>query len=194
MIKDIIFDWGGVLGSESDIIAAKELSLEYGIDEKELYTLLDDSSDIYYCVSDDTQYYKGLSEKLNIPSEVIKHFINTVPAGSVFLLAKYCSEHGYRVHILSNQTNSRTEAIRKNNDLGFFTKAFFSNEIKLRKPDPKVFEHVLSEIERKPEQCIFIDDYSKNTDAAKKLGFNTILFRNVNQLTKALVNYGVQYK
>lgn len=55
----------------------------------------------------------------------------------------------------------------------WFTRAYFSNEIGLRKPDANIFEFVIADAGIKPEESLFIDDIPANTLTAKKLGFNT---------------------
>ena len=50
------------------------------------------------------------------------------------------------------------------------------------KPDSNVFSDALSMIgSLAPEECVFVDDSVKNLDAAKKMGFNTVLVGGENQ-------------
>lgn len=58
------------------------------------------------------------------------------------------------------------------NDL--FEKAYYSFQLKLYKPDPAIFEFVLKDSELKPEETLFVDDYKTNIEAAKQLGLQTI--------------------
>lgn len=59
------------------------------------------------------------------------------------------------------------------------------------KPDEEIFRIFLARFERNAEDCVFIDDTQANIDAARKLGFNTILFTSARQLRVALVEIGV---
>jgi putative hydrolase of the HAD superfamily len=57
-----------------------------------------------------------------------------------------------------------------------FTKAFYSHEIGLRKPDVEAYERVLKEVEAKPSEVLFIDDHPDNIIGANQAGLQTILF------------------
>ncbi|KAI6179192.1 hypothetical protein M3Y98_00584000 [Aphelenchoides besseyi] len=43
-----------------------------------------------------------------------------------------------------------------------------------RKPDPKIFEIMLDKIDLKANECIFVDDFLSNVEAAAALGFTAI--------------------
>jgi len=60
----------------------------------------------------------------------------------------------------------------------FFDKVYFSHRIGMRKPELPIFERVLQDCGFKPEQTLFIDDLSVNTEAAAQLGIRTILLEN----------------
>jgi putative hydrolase of the HAD superfamily len=57
----------------------------------------------------------------------------------------------------------------------FFDKVYFSHRIGMRKPELPIYERVLTDCGFKPAQTLFIDDLSKNTEAAEQLGIRTIL-------------------
>lgn len=59
------------------------------------------------------------------------------------------------------------------------------------KPDEEIFRIFLARFERNAEDCVFIDDTQANVDAARRLGFNAILFTSAGQLRVALVKIGV---
>ena len=55
----------------------------------------------------------------------------------------------------------------------YFTKAWYSNEIGLRKPGAEIFEFVLEDENLKTEETLFIDDTWINIETAQKMGFKT---------------------
>ena len=86
----------------------------------------------------------------------------------------------YSLGILSNALPSRRvhELKIKNLD-SFFKHIFISKEIGLSKPDPKIYEYVLREINLKPDEILFIDDKLEYLKGAEKAGFkNLIMFKN----------------
>lgn len=70
---------------------------------------------------------------------------------------------------------------------------FFSScYLGTRKPEERIFRIALEVTQRKPEECIFIDDRSLNLDCPQRLGMNTIRHENPDQLREALRKYGVE--
>ncbi len=191
MIKAIIFDWGGVLGPPGNRVAAKILAEEFGYDEDAIFFTLDTLEDEYSTGPENAEYYINVIKKFKMPIPRLKDVLNNIPPWEVFDLAKELKQKGYAIYILSNQMKPRTDAIRRDNDLSFFDDVWFSNEIGMKKPDKKVFEFMLSKIGLPAEQCIFIDDNDYNVDAAKELGINVILFKNLKQLKNDFENFSV---
>jgi glucose-1-phosphatase len=56
-----------------------------------------------------------------------------------------------------------------------FTKAYYSHEIHLRKPNADIFEFLAKDAGINIMETLFIDDSSNNIDTAKQLGFKTHL-------------------
>lgn len=57
-----------------------------------------------------------------------------------------------------------------------------SGDVKLIKPDPRIFELLLDRFGLKAEDCTFVDDNPDNVDAAKKLGMQGVVFKGVESL------------
>ena len=98
-----------------------------------------------------------------------------------FRLIEKLREH-YKVYLLSNTNSIHIKEIKEyirqyhpNEDWhNTFDKMFLSYEIGLRKPDAAIYEHVLNEVNLKPEETIFVDDSRANIKGAEKLGINCI--------------------
>lgn len=56
----------------------------------------------------------------------------------------------------------------------YFIKAYYSQDLGLRKPYPNAFEAILKEQSLNPADTLFIDDTIKNVEAAASLGMQTI--------------------
>lgn len=56
----------------------------------------------------------------------------------------------------------------------FFDTLFLSYEMGICKPDARIFLKALEMEQMKADECLFIDDSKKNTDAAQKVGINTL--------------------
>jgi putative hydrolase of the HAD superfamily len=84
----------------------------------------------------------------------------------------------YRLFLLSNTDAIHIETFEQASGVSFyrdfyqcFEKVYFSFELGLRKPNPEIFNHLISNHELAPKRTLFIDDKKENTDAAFALGF-----------------------
>ena len=76
--------------------------------------------------------------------------------------------------------------------LSRFRHVVVSGEIKLIKPDPKIFHYTLARMGGpSPDEVLFIDDSAKNIATADALGFRTHLFRGAAGLERALILEGL---
>ncbi|MBA4384784.1 MAG: HAD family phosphatase, partial [Anaerolinea sp.] len=58
---------------------------------------------------------------------------------------------------------------------------------------PYIFHILLNEINRKAEECLFIDDSTANIQTAEDLGFQTIHFKSAEQLADELTRRGLVF-
>ncbi len=58
-----------------------------------------------------------------------------------------------------------------------FDKVYASHIIRIAKPSPAFFGHILKEEERRPEEAFFVDDREANVDAARALGIRSHVYR-----------------
>lgn len=72
-----------------------------------------------------------------------------------------------------------------------FRRIFVSGELRLAKPEPAIFQHVLAVIGTPPEDCLFIDDAQHNVAAAAALGMRTHLFTDAAGLGQELARLGL---
>ncbi len=95
------------------------------------------------------------------------------------------------VHALSNYPEWYVWIEDKLRLSRFLEWSFVSCQVGLRKPDPKLYEHVLRTLDAAPEDCLFVDDRQKNLDPAAALGMRTHLFQGADPLREALVAEGI---
>jgi 2-haloacid dehalogenase len=99
---------------------------------------------------------------------------------------------GYPVYALSNWSEEKFRLVRPRYPFfDWFEKIILSGEVKLAKPDPRIFRLLLEQIERRAEECLLIDDAQANIAVAQELGFRTIWFRSPEQLQKELREIGI---
>ena len=101
---------------------------------------------------------------------------------------------GYALFALSNWSVEKFELIRPRYAfLTCFQDILISGEVKLIKPDPRIFEVFLERIHRQASECLFIDDSPANIATAANLGFNTIYYRSPDQFERDLRQWGILF-
>jgi putative hydrolase of the HAD superfamily len=75
-------------------------------------------------------------------------------------------------------------------DLSHFDSAFLSFEIGIAKPDPRIFEQVVAELDRPPDRITFFDDTEENVHAAQALGIRSELVRGMAEVRARLTQLG----
>ncbi|MFA5987820.1 MAG: HAD-IA family hydrolase, partial [Candidatus Paceibacterota bacterium] len=96
----------------------------------------------------------------------------------VFDKARDLSEF-FSLVLLTNQIQFRAEHIKQHENFSSFDRVFFSSDIGLKKPDPKIFNFVLEKIKKVPGDCLYVDDSAENIETAVKMGFKTYQWENV---------------
>lgn len=102
-------------------------------------------------------------------------------------------EKGYRVYILSNYGKETFAEARRN--FSFLNDAdgmVISYEIRHIKPEPEMYEELIRRFGVRPEETVFIDDLRPNIEAARKMGFHTIVFTGKEEAERRLCELGVE--
>lgn len=94
-----------------------------------------------------------------------------------FSLVKELKKSGYRLAILTNNWNDMGPRLINVPGIENFDYIFESSDIKLRKPDPAVFQYVEDKIQTTGNDILLIDDTEKNIVAAKSFGWQSFLYK-----------------
>ena len=186
MIKNIIFDWGGVLihlykqrcveaFAQYGINVGDELSNPYG-----QRTYLKDFERGMMTVEDFHHTVRRVYGD-TLTDEQIDHAWNAllldIPTYKLDMLLALKGR--YRLYLLSNTNALHWEEGRKRFDYqghkaeDYFDQIFLSHEIHELKPSPDTFRKVALMAGIVPEETLFIDDLQASCDAAATLGFHT---------------------
>jgi len=130
-----------------------------------------------------------LSEQFPQYAELIRAYpdrweesIGGAITGTVEILHRLKKQR-YKLYALSNWSAETHQRIRYQYEFfDWFDGIILSGEVKLVKPDPKIYELLLEQAGVPAEDCLFIDDSLKNIEAAKELRFQTIHFQTPEQL------------
>jgi 2-haloacid dehalogenase len=109
---------------------------------------------------------------------------------SVALLAELRAS-GLPLFALSNwSAETFPIALSRYSFLDWFTGIVISGEVRLAKPDPHVFRHLLDRFGLDAVSTVFVDDSRRNVEAAAELGMIAIEFRDASQLRVELSALG----
>ncbi|PNH90659.1 HAD family hydrolase [Vibrio diazotrophicus] len=112
--------------------------------------------------------------------------------GSVDLI-KRCKSAGLNVLALTDNVHEIVSHLKNTYTFWeLFDGAIVSADVGLLKPQPEIYQTLLSQYELKASQTVFIDDMPYNVKGAESVGIAAIQFENVSQCEQALRSLGVQ--
>jgi epoxide hydrolase-like predicted phosphatase len=193
-IRAVIFDLGGVLLRTEDPQPRMELARRYGLSREELEKLVfgsEISRQAEAGIVTPAAVWQYIQNSLQVGDDGLAAFQDAFWAGDRLdetLLSMVNGFRGsYRTVLLSNAwADMRRNVARRFGKLDAFDVQIFSAEIGLRKPGAEIFHYVLDLLGADPEEAVFIDDFIENIQAARRLGFHTILFTNPEQTRRDL--------
>jgi 2-haloacid dehalogenase len=112
-------------------------------------------------------------------------------SGTVDILAKLNS-HRVPLYALSNwSAETFPAALKRFEFLKWFRGVMLSGEVKLLKPDPRIFKLFLETFAIEPASAVYIDDREPNVEAAKAFGMHGILFTGAAALRTEMIGLGL---
>ena len=101
-------------------------------------------------------------------------------------------DRGLLTGILSNMGDSVLANMERSFDwLHRFDVLVWSFQLRMSKPDPAIYRHILEELGTEPEEVLFLDDRLINVEAAQALGMKAIQFSTVERLRSDLIAAGL---
>jgi epoxide hydrolase-like predicted phosphatase len=197
MIQTIIFDLGGVLVRTEDRIPRQLLAEKFGMTYEEMDSLVygsPTSKEAGEGKISAEQHKETVLKILGLPLDSFKSFGDEFWGGDrldkklVEFIGGLRGE--YTTALLSNAWDDlRPLLVNLWKIDGIFDHIFISAEVKLAKPDPRIYQHVINELQQDPSEMIFVDDFIENVKAAKAEGLHAIHFRYRDQALNELAEY-----
>lgn len=98
----------------------------------------------------------------------------------------------YRIIALSNTNEANYKFVTKKYDImNLFDDYVLSYKVGSVKPEKKIYKAALEKALCKPEECLFIDDIQKFTEAAERLGMKVIHYKNHSYLEEKLKEFEI---
>ena len=187
-IENIIFDFGGVVLDIDPQLTVKEFE-KLGFKHKEKIDTPEFTRDLL-CkfekgIFTPEIFRKKLREFLEIDvddqqlDDAWNALLYDIPRERIEVIEEV-KKH-YPIFLLSNSNEIHYDLYVRDLQLRFgyrefdelFTKAYFSFDLHLCKPEPEIYEFVMYQHGLNPDTTLFIDDKEENIATAKKVGFKT---------------------
>lgn len=184
MIKNIVFDFGGVLVDfDPERMTNDNFPPEYHD------TIIEN---VFH-----SEHWKNMDRGTESVEEALKNMLPCIPEDArqkmrdviydrvgqmpplteMTPIINTLHKGGYRLFVLSNCATWFHEFKVNIPSIELFEDCFVSADYKVIKPDSIIFEMFLEKYSINAEECLFIDDSPANTEAAHKLGFKTFCFK-----------------
>jgi len=200
MIKNIVFDFGGVL-VQYDFLTFFVRQL--GSDEQArqfMAHVLTEENNGRLDKADKTfsEYMEEWKRQWPEAAQTIDLFnrrytdIFTAEVPGITELMRQLKAKGYRLLGLSNWSTKVFDVMRK------FPKPFaelegslISYQVHLLKPDEAIYDAFCERFSVKADECLFIDDKAENIEGAKRAGWHGVVFTTTEQLRRDLQLSGI---
>lgn len=195
MIKAIIFDYGGVIGSDPGDDIYKKVSRKFGVRIGEIKANF--SAFIFLLQKNkinEKDFWKKFSRKLNINDYKLLRktwlgeYQRRARANRDLLNFIVRLKKRYRVYLLSNRAVFYKKRSLDKRLKIIFSGIIYSCDVGMRKPEKNIYRYLLKKFQLKPAECIIVDDNDKYLLYPQKLGMQVIHFRSLYQLDAKLKN------
>jgi len=194
MIKNIVFDFGGVLvtydfyGFFFPLFKSHEKTVEFmsKVLTQEVGNDMDrEEIPFSLYMKQLKEHWPEYTEALDMMEKDYVHIVTGEMPGMTELMKRLKSQ-GYQLLGLSNWSSKVYEVMEKYPIFNLLDGALISTEVKQLKPDADIYQTFLKRFNAKAEECIFIDDKPINIIGCQKVGMHGILFQNTAQLEEEI--------
>ncbi len=191
MIKNIVFDFGGVLVQYdfqayfTKVLGSKDKG-EWFMN----HILTDENNDKLDKGDKPFSYYMSEWKKrwpdYTIAIDAFDKRYTDIFTGEVpgmYDLMVELKGKGYRLLGLSNWSTKVFDIMDKFPRIFNILDGYLvSHKVHLLKPHKEIYEAFCKKLDVKPEECVFIDDKAVNIDGAKSIGMKGVVFKDTEQL------------
>ena len=192
-IKAVFFDFGGVIMRTEYQSPRQGLAERFNMDYEEIDRLVFNSESARRAsVGEITeeQHWLGIMKRFKLPASEVRAFSNSFFGGDVIdrPLVEFIRSLKGRFHtgLISNAWNGMRDFLTRERIIDAFDTVIISAEVRVMKPDAKIFELALTQAGVRANESLFVDDLAVNIEACEKAGMKGILFRDPQEVLKEL--------
>jgi epoxide hydrolase-like predicted phosphatase len=191
MIKAIVFDFAGVIGTDGYWIWLKEKLSDFKNKKKYFQDL---SIQVDSGKITNQEFVQTIAKRLKISEKIVwKEIFKRIIINQDLLTLISQFKKKYKIGLLTNYTNEWMSQLTKIYKLNkYFNIKVISSLEKLIKPNKKIYLITLDLLKSKPNEIIFIDDRQINVDGGESVGIKSLLFVSNKKLIKDLENLGIK--
>ena len=196
-IRAVFFDVGGVLLNMDNHDKRHEWEARLGLPREYLTHLVFGSEVFKRALTGEVPeeaVWKYVAETLGLSDEQLSQLQSDYWKGERLNvdLAQFAQalRPCYKVGIISNAgSGAHADVNRKFNLDSYVDGAFYSAEVKLIKPDPRIYQLALARLNVRASESVFVDDMLVNVEAARALGMRGVQFKNTEQTITEVRRY-----
>lgn len=188
-VRNIVFDLGGVVfywRPESIIAQAFERPEDRARLQADVFTHRD-WIDLDRGVINLRDVSQRLAARTGLDIQDVKYLLELVPRSltpipSTLALMYRLKRQGYRLYCLSNMGHFTFDYLKDRYSFwNVFEGVVISAHLRMVKPEPEIYQHLLDTYGLEPAATVFIDDLAPNLEAAAAFGIKTIHFQSPQQ-------------
>jgi glucose-1-phosphatase len=185
-IRAVIWDVGGVLVRTEDPEPRASLARQFGLDRYQLEERVfggESGKNAQLGKIALSQHWANVLMSLNLPPDRLDEFQDAFWGGDRldWELVDYIRtlRSHYKVGMLSNALADLRQLVTERWKIAdAFDDLVISAEQGMMKPDERIYRLALERLEVESQEAVFIDDYTRNIEAARKVNLNAIQFQN----------------
>jgi len=197
IIRAVIFDIGGVLLRMENHDKRHEWEARLGMPREYLTRLVFDSEIAWRAMTGEVPeeaIWEHVAQTLGLSDEQLPQFYSDFWEGDQLDadLAQFMQilRPRYKVGIISNAWSDARRVLDRKFNLGSYVDdAIYSAEVKLAKPDVRIFQLALERLGVRAEEAVFVDDVLENVQAAQSLGMKGVQFKSTEQTIHDVKRY-----
>ncbi len=186
-IKAVFFDLGGVILRTEYQAPRQHLAERFGMDYDDIDKVVfgggPNGSAARASIGEITeeQHWQNVMKTLKLPASEYERVREEFFAGDVIdhEIVEFLRsiKPRYKVGLISNAWSGLRDYIVREKFDDAFHHMIISAEVGVAKPEPRIYHIALEQLQVKPKEAVFVDDFHENIEACEKVGMKGIHFR-----------------
>ncbi len=113
--------------------------------------------------------------------KVEKEYLDTIELNDGFVDFISAAKKHFKTAIISNDSSRWGRYLREKFDINkYFDAVSVSGDLRIKKPDRRIFELTIEKLGCAAADCLYVDDREEYLTAAEALGMKTVMFNSLN--------------